>query len=178
MQMQPITLPFRYIAELQTGEFNVTESMDVIRAMRDRGARIVSSALAYEEVIVQILARSLFREIRENRLLVEGLVLQSDWCSFAAKRKLLQATLVNLKLTTPAVASELDQALAHIMRYRNAFAHGMIVAEGIVHVLKYFESSPKRAVLDDSYWQKLELRFNSPWEKLLKIETQLEKSDA
>jgi len=174
--MQPIMLPFHYIAELPAGEFNITESMDGIRGIRDRSARIIASTLAYEDMIVQILARSLFREVRENRFLVESLVLQSDWCSFAAKRKLLRETLANLKLTTPAVASSLDESLAHIMRYRNAFAHGTITAEGESYVLKYFESSPKRAVLDDSYWQKLESRFNSPWETLLKIEAQLERN--
>jgi hypothetical protein len=78
-------------------------------------------------------------------------------------------------LTTPAIASEIDQSLAHIMRYRNAFAHGIIIAEENNYILKYFESAPKRVIIDDEYWKKLEARFNAPWESLLSVETSLER---
>jgi hypothetical protein len=64
------------------------------------------------------------------------------------------------------------------MRYRNAFAHGVVEFEGNEYVLKYFESAPKRAVLDVSYWKQLESRINEPWDALLQIESTLEQSGA
>jgi hypothetical protein len=97
--MQPISLPFRYIAEVPGGDFDLTQSMDRVRSIRDRGARVIASALAYEDVMVQVLLLSLFREVKSHRALIRGLILQTDWCGFSAKRKLLQATLVNLQIT-------------------------------------------------------------------------------
>ena len=56
--------------------------------------------------------------------------------------------------------SDLDQILAKVMRYRNAFTHGEVVqsAQGIY--LHYFEGDAKQRVLTDEYWTQVERDFS------------------
>ena len=148
----------------------MTAVSQVIEQLRDRGAKVIASALAIEDVIVEILANTLFSEVKKHRALAVGLIFQSDWCSFSAKRKLLLAAIGEFSLLASKEKVQLDEALAHVMRYRNAFAHGAIEFDGSTYVLRYFESTPKMSILDDVYWEKLESRLNEPWEQLLQIE--------
>lgn len=65
------------------------EDFDEARDMHRMSGRIISAASALDQVIAEIIANTIFREVKEHRDLVFGSVLSSDWCSLAAKRKLL-----------------------------------------------------------------------------------------
>ena len=51
--------------------------------------RIISATSAVDQVMAEIIANTIFREVKEHRELVLSSVLSSEWFSLAAKRKLL-----------------------------------------------------------------------------------------
>jgi hypothetical protein len=174
--MKPISLPFRYTTTLPAEQMDVTAAWEMIRRLRDRGTKVLAAALAIEDVIVQILARTIFEEMDKHRNFAVGLIFTSDWCSFSAKRRLLLAAIERFTLLEGKAKTGLDESLSRVMRYRNAFAHGSIEFDGKSYVLRYFESTPKVATLNDEYWEKLERAFSEPWDQLLAIETKLEEA--
>lgn len=171
--MKQIALPVRYNMSLPSGETDLTAAMAKIREVRIVGQKIISAALAIEEVIVGIIKLSMFSELKTEKDFVTGVILKSDWCSFSAKRKLLLAAIDRYSLCIPKERNELDAALAKVMRYRNAFAHGDIQLDEHKLILKYFEGQAKTDVLNEEYWEKLEKAFEQPFDMLNAIEKSL-----
>ena len=144
--------------------------MEGIDKFRQRASAVMAAAGAVEDVIVSILLSSILREVKENRELVAAWVLNSDWCSFSAKRKLLLASVKKFSLLGDDEAAQLDKGVGNVIRYRNAFAHGSIQYDGSQYILRYFEGEPRVVVLDDSYWEALEKRINDAWDGLGKVQ--------
>jgi hypothetical protein len=164
--MKPIRLPARYTAVITEREYSLRAGMEMVDKFRQRATAVMTAAVAVEDLIVSVLLKSLLREVREHRELVASLILNSDWCSFSAKRKLLFASIKQFSLMNGSEAEQLNKGFGHVMRYRNAFAHGSIQYDGSQYVLKYFEGEPRVAELNDVYWELLEQRINDTWDAL------------
>lgn len=168
--MRDLKLPALYRGHpLLTVEEDFKEAREIRRA----SGRIISATSAIEQVIAEIIADSIFREVKEHRELVFGSVLGADWCSLAAKRKLLKIAIENFNLLDGTQKSVLDSSLMKVTQYRNAFAHGTLAHSGEVQELHYFEGTPRAATLDDAYFEKLEEIFLSTWEILNDIQKKL-----
>lgn len=167
--MRNISLPVLYKAALPPAESDFEEAAD----LRKLGGRVTAAALAIEELIVGILSSTLLQEVREHKELVLGSILKSDWCTFSAKRKLLELAASHFQLLSGSAKSELEGNLAKVMRYRNAFAHGSLVNNFEGHELHYFEGRPMQARLDDAYFGELERVFQAAWNQLLEIQSKL-----
>jgi hypothetical protein len=167
--MRKISLPVFYKATLPP----TLEDFDEAHELRQVAGRIVASAAAIEEAIVQIISATLLKEVQIHKELIVGSILKSDWCSFASKKKLLLLAVETFSLIEGKLKTDLESELSKVMKYRNAFAHGSLVHNTDAHELHYFENKPKTARLDDEYFQKLEQLFQRVWGKLQQIQEQL-----
>jgi hypothetical protein len=156
--MKKIELP--YIKNIRVdlhkgGHYDGSAIMKEIEKRQERGMKVLTAVQSIELQIDTILEHTLFRELKQDRAFVSGNILKSDWCSFSAKRKLLNAVIEKHELVRGSARNDLDRDLSKTMRYRNALAHGTFHEfEGAVY-LEYFQGAPKSIVLDDDYWAKL-----------------------
>jgi hypothetical protein len=165
--MRDLKLPALYRGHpLLTSE----EDFDQAREIRRMSGRIISATSAIDQVIGEIIADTVFKEVVLHRELVLGSVLSSDWCTLAAKRKLLAIAIERFDLLKGAKKSELENRLKKITQYRNAFAHGTLAHNGETQELHYFEGKPMKAVLDEAYFETLEEHFLAAWALLEEIQ--------
>jgi hypothetical protein len=140
--MRNLNLPVLYRATLPPAEADFDEAAE----LRKVAGRVTSAALAIEELIVDIVSRTLLGEVKRHRGLVVSSILKSDWCSFAAKRKLLNLSIQEFALLDGKKKTNLEQLLRKVSQYRNAFAHGSLIHNVDLHELHYFEGEPRKAM--------------------------------
>ena len=76
-------------AHVSTTGINLTEAMKLSREARRNRLKIIEGALSVENQLEAVILHYFFGASHERRVVFESLVLNSDWCSFAAKRKLI-----------------------------------------------------------------------------------------
>jgi hypothetical protein len=167
--MRNISLPVLYRATQYPADSHLDEAFE----LRQRTGRIISAALAIEELIIQILSQTILKEVRNHKELVVGSILKSDWCSFAAKRKLLSLVIGQFRLLSGKPKAELEKLLSQVTKYRNAFAHGSLVHNINIHELHYFEGASCKVRLDDEYFAELERVFQATWTCLQDLQAAL-----
>ena len=96
-------------------------------------------------------------------------MLSSDWCTFSAKRKLVTHIINATNLLEGPEKNEYDDLLRKVISYRNAFAHGDMSTDGRKVRLSFFESSPRRHFLDDSYFELAEKVLNACFQKTIDL---------
>jgi hypothetical protein len=62
--------------------------------------------------------------------------------------------------------AKLDQLLARVMKYRNAFAHGEVRQTPTGVFLMYFEGQPREVELTDAYWDQVQGEFEETRQRL------------
>jgi hypothetical protein len=149
--------------------FTTEEDFEEAREIRRMSGRIISATSAIEQIIAEIIVDTIFREVKEHRDLVFGSVLNSDWCSLSAKRKLLVIIIEKFALLTGPRKNQLEKNLKKVTQYRNAFAHGTLAHNIDAQELHYFEGTPQTAKLDQAYFDKLEEVFLATWELLEEV---------
>jgi len=171
--MKPINIPFRHSTEfsISTDPVDVLHNSAFNERVNLRKEKIISGAVAIEDVIKNILLTTIFEEISTNRELITLSILDSDWCSFGAKRKLLNVAIDTFQLFKGKEKSTLDKHLSKVMKYRNAFAHGSIISKDGVYYLKYFDSKSIEQELDDEFWEKIETCFMGAFTALTQAES-------
>src|SRR5438132_1415428 len=70
----------------------------VLREARQNRLVVIESALAIEDAVDTVIERYFFPESPQKRQLFKSLVVDSDWCSFSAKRKLINHIIDEQKL--------------------------------------------------------------------------------
>jgi hypothetical protein len=170
---KPIELPLLQTVSFPAGVTQVKVDFGDFKIRHDRCLAVLSAALAIEHQIEGVLKRTLFRQITSDIDFVVGNVLQSDWCSFSAKRKLLFAVINRDELLPAQDRTKLEKSLSKVIRYRNAFAHGALVLQGDEYVLNYFEGAPQSVKLDNPYWAALEEHFAFAFNSVQQIEVRL-----
>jgi hypothetical protein len=132
---------------------------DEVQAQKDQCRRVVESALCIESILNIILMKGVFRELRGSRDFVDKHLMNSNHFSFASKKYLLKEFLRNTNLLSGSQKSALDEQLAKVIKYRNAFAHGTLIEKEIQMFISYFHSDHKEECLDDAFWEQLEKAF-------------------
>jgi len=169
--MKPIALPFHVKLEMaidpaKQDQVQVTWNPEELTKRKDRGLRVISSAIAIETIINDLLRATLFRELKADLDFVSGIFLESDKISFSNKRKILIEIIEKESLLAGPSKPELEKNLRDVMRYRNAFAHGSIVIIGSNYELQYFETSKRHELLNEEFWDKIEKIFNDAFNTL------------
>jgi hypothetical protein len=122
--MKQIRVPVTGTAQVSTSGINLTEAINLAQEARRNRLKVIEGALSVENQLDTVIAHYFFGPTHERRRVFESLVLGSDWCSFAAKRKLITHIINEQKLLEGLGKQEFDNLIRKVMSVRNAFAHG------------------------------------------------------
>jgi hypothetical protein len=139
------------IIHTSTEPVSIQDAFALMNIARTNKLRVIEGALATETEINQIIAHWFFGRGHERKPAFESLILDSDWCSFAAKRKLLTHIIEDGGFLQGEAKNEFYSKLQKVMSYRNAFTHGKLSSDGKAVWLSYFEAKPKRTELTDDF---------------------------
>jgi len=135
---------------------NLTEAMSLSKEARRNKAKVLDGALTIEHELAAILSYYFFGRSHEKKATFEALVLNSDWCSFAAKRRLIAHVIDDQKLLSGQEKNDCEKLLRRVMSLRNAFAHGTLSSDDKTVWLSYFEGTPRKQELTDDYLSDVE----------------------
>jgi len=136
---------------------DVTAAIALVQDARRNKAKVIDAAATIESCLQEIVSYYFFADRADPKKPVfDSLVLSSDWCTFSAKRKLFNHIVKSVGLLSSKELASLDELLAAVVRYRNAFAHGHFsVTDGLVS-LSYFQGTPQQITLTDEALSKIE----------------------
>ena len=106
---------------------------------------------------------------KEHRDKFKGLVLSSDWCTFATKRKLIIHIINEQSLLKGQEKDDFNNLLRKSMSYRNIFAHGVMSTDGRIIKIKYFEGEQRIVELNDDFFTEVESVLNKCYYLLWEI---------
>lgn len=124
---------------------------------------VLEGALTVENILSKMISHFFFGQNDNKKVLFDEMVINSDWCSFAAKRKLLNYIINKENLLQGSEKEKIDKGLHKVMSLRNAFAHGKLSSDGKAVWLSYFEGKPHKQELTDQYLSDVESELNSAW---------------
>jgi len=109
-------------AHISTSGINLTEAMNLAREARRNRLKVIEGALSVENQLGAVIEHYFFGSSHERRAVFESLILNSDWCSFAEKRKLITHIINEQKLPEGREKEEFDKLMRKVMSARNAFS--------------------------------------------------------
>jgi hypothetical protein len=145
-----------------TIDFSCGKELDQARA---NGGKIIWCAICVEKKLEEIISTYMFPQKvltnNKGKSFFLTRILNSDLFSYSAKKRLTINIVNEGDLLEGKEKNQLSNVLKKVMEFRNAFAHGDIVYHvdrGCV--LKFWQSDPQQAILNDDYWNKIEECFN------------------
>lgn len=171
--MKQITVHVSGTVRVSTDGGDTTAANALLREARRNRHKVIEGANTVERVVAQMISFYFFGHDHERIDEFESLILNSDSCSFAAKRKLILHIVKEKGLLEGKAKSDYEQLLQRTMAYRNAFTHGSLLADEGAVWLSYFEGSPRKDELTDDFLTKVETTLRTAWEKSLTIEQKL-----
>jgi hypothetical protein len=152
-------------AHVSTSGINLTEAMNLAREARRNRLKVIEGALSVENQLDAVILHYFFGASHERRDAFESLILNSDWCSFAAKRKFITQIIHNQNLLEGRDKAEFDKLMRKVMSVRNAFAHGKISSDDKQAWLSFFEGTPRKVELTDEYLTEVETLLRAAFDK-------------
>jgi hypothetical protein len=152
-------------AHVSTSGTNLTEAMNLAQEARKNRLRVLEGALSAENQLNMVILHYFFGSSYERRAVFESLVLNSDWCTFAAKRKLITHIINEQNFLNGREKGEFDKLMKDVMALRNAFAHGKISSDDKRAWLSFFEGTPRRVELTDEYLTEIETLLRVAFDK-------------
>ncbi len=119
-------------------------------------SKVLEGAYSVENLLAQIISIHFHPTDVIRRQEFEQMVLKSDWCTFAAKRKVIESIIKKHSLLVGKDFSDFQKLLKGVMSYRNAFTHGKMIYKDDAIWLRYFEGEPREVELSDEYLKKVE----------------------
>jgi hypothetical protein len=156
-------------AHVSTAGINLTEAMNLAREARRNRLKVIEAALSVENQLDTVIAHYFFGSSHERRAVFESLVLGSDWCSFAAKRKLITHIINEQMLLQGRDKQDFDNLIRKVMSVRNAFAHGKISSDDKRVWLSFFAGTPQKVELTDEYLTDVETLLRAGFDKTLHL---------
>ncbi|MES2726101.1 MAG: hypothetical protein V4643_03285 [Bacteroidota bacterium] len=168
--MKLINFPKGYILSAFNGptlEMTADLMLQIMTPIETNKARILDAAIEIERTIERIISHHFFGYEEERQAKADEFtnqILNSDWCTFSSKRKLL-SHIININTYLEGKEkSNYEALLKKTMSHRNAFAHGELSTDGREVRLKFFESNLRIITLTDDYFDKVEKELNECWE--------------
>jgi len=152
---------------------NLTEAMQLIAESRSNRDKVLEGARTFERVLEDIILHYFMGNTHPKRDLFKSLILDSDWCSFAAKRKLVTHIINTLDLLTGSDKPHFDKLMRDVMSFRNAFAHGKFLCRERRVYLSYFEGKPQEKELTDDYLTEVETCLRTAHDKAAALREKL-----
>jgi hypothetical protein len=152
------------IDKIPLGTIDLGTSGKDLNQARANGGIVIWSATCLEEKLDSLIIQFIFSfedsQSKKGRQFFVNRIMKSDHLSYSAKKSLV-VDIVNIEsLLEGHDKDDLGKSLKDVMDFRNAFAHGEITfEEGTGCVLSYWRGGPKREILSEDYWNKLETIF-------------------
>jgi hypothetical protein len=154
---------------VSTSGTNLTEAMKVADQARTNRLKVIEGALTVEYQLNAVILYYFFGASHEKRDTFESVVLNSDWCSFAAKRKLIRHIINEQELLEGQAKDEFDKLIGKVMSVRNAFAHGRLSSDEKRVWLSYFQGTPQKRELTDEHLTEIETLLQEAVSKALAL---------
>jgi hypothetical protein len=148
---------------------NVAQAMDLMREARRNRLKVIEGALSVESLLESVILHYFLGDSHDKREAFKALILDSDWCSFAAKRKLITHIINDQNLLEGRDKDAFDKLLRDVMSFRNAFTHGKLSSDATRVWLSYFESAPRKKELTDDYLARVETSLRTAQGKALEL---------
>jgi hypothetical protein len=161
------------IIHVPTTGINLDVPINLTKEARRNKANVLEGALSVENALAKIIAHYFHPEDAARRNEFQEIVVNSDWCSFSAKRKLVEWIVQKRSLLAGNELGRYQKLLKDTMSYRNAFAHGEFSADDKVVWLSFFEGQPRKQELSDEYWKKVEQALYEARTATMEIELKL-----
>lgn len=127
------------------------------------GGKILYATTSIERQLDQLLLHYFmgpFEEHSDKRVMFESEILQSTALSFSAKKELVAKVVNDAQLLVGKKKNRFQGNLKKIMNWRNAFAHGRIQHDNATGCfIHHYSGAPKKLVLDDKFWDEVEVCF-------------------
>lgn len=156
--MKPIRVLVSGTINVGTTPVCVNDALELAKQARKNRAKVIEGALTIENAVSEIIAHYFFEKHCNQRTVFEELILNSQWCSFSAKRAVLSHIVREKALLGGSEHNNFEQLLRKVLAYRNAFTHGSLdVRNNATTVwLSYFEGGPRCDELSDEFLTKVE----------------------
>lgn len=125
---------------------------------------VIEGALAVENLLSKIICHIFLGPNYDRKEMFDNMILRSDWCSFSAKRKLLEYIINKEGLINRPDRDRVFRELRDVMSLRNAFAHGRLFSDGKTVLISYFEGTPKKQELTDAYLTEVETKLQAAFD--------------
>lgn len=153
--MKKIKVMQTSVVKISTTGTNVSEAAKLVQEASLNKLRILEAAISVERQLNTVIAHYFFVGLNRKKEF-EALVLDSDWCSFSAKRKLVNYIINDAGLLEGKDKEDFDKLLREVMSVRNACAHGTLSTNGTKVWLNYFECGPRQKELSDDFLNQTE----------------------
>jgi len=137
---------------------------------------IIESALAVESMLSSIISFYFFKKDGERKTEFEEMIVNTSWCSFAEKKRLVIAIMKKKNLIEAKEIQEYDKLLARVMQWRNAFTHGAphVSVESQEVSIHYFRDGSTQELLSDEFLFKVEKILNDAFDFTMSFYAALE----
>jgi len=159
------------LIDIDNSRISPTELRELTDEVSRNRLAVLEGALSVENLLSKMIGHFFFKRNNGNdkRLMFDEMVLNSDWCSFAAKRKLLTQIINKENLLQGSKKEEFDKNLQRVISFRNAFAHGKFSSDGKVVWLNYFAGTPQKQELTEKYLEEVESKLQSAWDRCFEL---------
>ncbi len=171
--MKQISVIVSEIIHVSTQGTNLTAASELAKQARRNKSKVIEGAATVEKQIISMISFYFFGRAHERKITFDSLVLNSDFCSFAAKRKLMTHIINEQHLLDGPAKNEFDKLLQKTMSYRNAFAHGTLSSSDTTVWLSYFEGGPRKTELTDDYLTTVEKTLLTAYEQCMDLEVKM-----
>jgi len=139
------------------------ENQTITNTARRNGGAILYAATSIGQKLDSILLHYFmgpFVEHSENRAMFEAEILQSSSLTFNAKKELVSKVINGENLLPGKKKNALQKYLKKIMIWRNAFAHERVCYDNKAGCfVRYHSGSPQKLLLNNEYWDEVEVAF-------------------
>ena len=154
----------RKIDKIPLGTIDIGTCAKYLNQARANGGMVIWSATCIEEKLDSLIIRFIFpSENSQNQKRFQffaSRIMKSDHLSYAAKKGLVVDIVNSESLLKGRDKADLEKHLRDVMDYRNSFAHGDLDFEQDKGcILSFWRGGPKREILTEEYWIKLERIF-------------------
>jgi hypothetical protein len=135
-----------------------------VRRLTDEARRnklsVLEGALTVENYLSKMISHFFFSRNNDRKAKFDEMIINSEWCSFATKRKLLNQIINTENLLQGPKKQEFDDSLRKVISCRNTFTHGKLSCDGKTVWLSYFEGQPRKQELTDTYLTDVESQLS------------------
>src|SRR2546427_5105161 len=113
--MKQIQVLVSSLVHVSTTGTNITEAMRLMGEARRNRLKVIEGALSVENQLETVILHYFLAASHQRRAVFKSLILDSDWCSFAAKRKLIAHIIGEQNLLEGRDKNEFDKLTKDVM---------------------------------------------------------------